>query len=66
MLTVIFLLFQHANAVKVQAAEYVHKKQARKIMTKSVTGSLAQAQALVRIADVKFFPTAKPGTFFAR
>ncbi|KAK9874198.1 hypothetical protein WA026_002550 [Henosepilachna vigintioctopunctata] len=57
---------QHANAVKHQAAEYVEKKQAKKIMTKSVTGSLAQAQVLARIAEVKYFSTAKPGTFFAR
>nr|CAH7747735.1 unnamed protein product [Callosobruchus chinensis] len=35
-------------------------------MTRSVTGSLAVAQDLVRIAEVKYFNTAKPGTFFAR
>lgn len=61
-----FFLFQHANAVKAQAEEYIQKKQAKKIMTRSVTGSLAQAHSLVRIPDVKFFTTAKPGTFFAR
>ncbi|KAK9746227.1 Growth-Arrest-Specific Protein 2 Domain [Popillia japonica] len=59
-------LMQHANAVKVQAAEYVQKKQARKVMTRSITGSLAQAQTLQEIADVKFFSSAKAGTFFAR
>ncbi|KAH1011115.1 hypothetical protein HUJ04_000551, partial [Dendroctonus ponderosae] len=32
----------------------------------SVTGSLAQAQTVIKIADVKYFTTAKPGTFFAR
>ncbi|KAJ8954183.1 hypothetical protein NQ318_005778 [Aromia moschata] len=57
---------QHANAVKAQAQEYVEKKQAKKVMTRSVTGSLAVAHALIRIADVKYFSTAKPGTFFAR
>nr|XP_022912008.1 GAS2-like protein pickled eggs [Onthophagus taurus] len=36
------------------------------MMTRSVTGSLFQAQKLVDIADVKFFATAKPQTFFAR
>lgn len=60
------VLFQHANAVKAQAQEYVEKKQAKKVMARSITGSLATAQALVRIADVKYFNTAKPGTFFAR
>uniref|UniRef100_A0AAR5PGR6 GAR domain-containing protein n=1 Tax=Dendroctonus ponderosae TaxID=77166 RepID=A0AAR5PGR6_DENPD len=60
-------LCEHANAVKAQAAEYVEKKQARKAaMTRSVTGSLAQAQTVIKIADVKYFTTAKPGTFFAR
>lgn len=34
------------------------------MMTKSVTGSLAMRT--VTIADVKYFTTAKPGTFFAR
>ncbi|XP_018565889.1 GAS2-like protein pickled eggs isoform X2 [Anoplophora glabripennis] len=59
-------LCEHANAVKAQAQEYVEKKQAKKIMLRSITGSLATAQALVRIPDVKYFNTAKPGTFFAR
>ncbi|CAH1129658.1 unnamed protein product [Ceutorhynchus assimilis] len=59
-------LCEHANAVKAQAVEYVEKKQARKAMTRSVTGSLAQAQNLIRIPDVKYFTTAKAGTFFAR
>lgn len=61
-------LCEHANAVKVQAAEYVQKKQARmqQLMTRSVTGNLAQAQAVISIPDVKFFSTAKAGTFFAR
>ncbi|XP_074030228.1 GAS2-like protein pickled eggs [Leptinotarsa decemlineata] len=59
-------LCEHANAVKAQAQEYAEKKQAKKIMTRSVTGSLAVAQALVRIAEVKYFNTAKPGTFFSR
>ncbi|XP_031331212.1 GAS2-like protein pickled eggs [Photinus pyralis] len=59
-------LCEHANAVKAQATEYVQKKQARKLMTRSVTGSLAQAQQLIDIVDVKFFSTAKAGTFFAR
>ncbi|KAG5900298.1 hypothetical protein JTB14_000824 [Gonioctena quinquepunctata] len=59
-------LCEHANALKAQAQEYAEKKQAKKVMTRSVTGSLAIAQALVRIAEVKYFNTAKPGTFFAR
>lgn len=59
-------LCEHANAVKAQATEYVQKKQARKMMTRSVTGSLAQAQTLIHIADVKFLSTAKAGTFFSR
>ncbi|KAF5285775.1 hypothetical protein FQR65_LT13054 [Abscondita terminalis] len=59
-------LCEHANAVKAQATEYVQKKQARKMMTRSVTGSLAQAQTLINIADVKFLSTAKAGTFFSR
>lgn len=58
--------FQHANAVKAQAHEYVEKKQAKKVMTRSVTGSLAIAQNLFCIPEVKYFNTAKPGTFFAR
>ncbi|XP_019869201.2 GAS2-like protein pickled eggs [Aethina tumida] len=57
-------LCEHANAVKQHAIEYVQKKQAKKMMTKSVTGSLAMRT--VTIADVKYFTTAKPGTFFAR
>ncbi|XP_076255635.1 GAS2-like protein pickled eggs isoform X2 [Rhynchophorus ferrugineus] len=59
-------LCEHANAVKAQAIEYVEKKQAKKVMTRSITGSLFQAQTLIRVADVKYFATAKPGTFFAR
>nr|CAH7747733.1 unnamed protein product [Callosobruchus chinensis] len=59
-------LCEHANAVRAQAHEYAAKKQAKKVMTRSVTGSLAVAQDLVRIAEVKYFNTAKPGTFFAR
>lgn len=56
----------HANAVKAQAVEYVERKQAKKLMTRSVTGSLAQAQQIINIPDVKYFNTAKPGTFFSR
>lgn len=59
-------LCEHANAVKSQASEYVEKKQAKKLTTRSVTANLAQAQYLSRIPDVKYFSTAKPGTFFAR
>ncbi|CAH2010942.1 unnamed protein product [Acanthoscelides obtectus] len=59
-------LCEHANAVRAQAHEYVAKKQAKKVMTRSVTGSLAIAQDLHRIPEVKYFNTAKPGTFFAR
>ncbi|XP_072381750.1 GAS2-like protein pickled eggs [Diabrotica undecimpunctata] len=59
-------LCEHANAVKAQAQEYAERKQAKKIMTRSVTSSLAVAQALVQIADFKYFNTAKPGTFFSR
>lgn len=59
-------LCEHANAVKAQAQEYAEKKQAKKIMTRSVTGSLAVAQALIQISDVKYFNSAKPGTFFSR
>ncbi|KAJ3650718.1 hypothetical protein Zmor_016800 [Zophobas morio] len=57
---------EHANAVKLQASEYIEKKQSKKIMTKSVTGNLAQAMNLVNIPEVKYFATAKPQTFFAR
>lgn len=59
-------MLQHANAVKAQAQEYVEKKQAKKVMMRSITGSLAIAQTLIQILDVKYFNTAKPGTFFAR
>ncbi|XP_044261603.1 GAS2-like protein pickled eggs [Tribolium madens] len=60
------VLCEHANAVRHQAAEYVEKKQTKKIMTRSVTGNLAHAQKLVNIPEVKYFATAKPQTFFAR
>lgn len=59
-------LCEHANAVKAQAQEYAERKQAKKIMARSVTGSFAVAQALIQIVDVKYFNTAKPGTFFSR
>jgi hypothetical protein len=46
--------------------DYVEKKTMKKIMTRSVTGNLAHAQKLVNIAEVKYFWSAKPQTFFAR
>lgn len=59
-------LCEHANACRSLAYEYVQKKQAKQIMMKSITGSVATAQSLIRIADVNFIAYAKPGTFFAR
>lgn len=52
--------------MKAKAYEYIEKKQAKKLMTRSVTGSLAVAQTVYEIPDVKYFSTAKPETFFAR
>jgi hypothetical protein len=59
-------LCEHANAVRLQAVDYVEKKTMKKIMTRSVTGNLAHAQKLVNIAEVKYIWSAKPQTFFAR
>lgn len=59
-------LCEHANACRALAFEYVQKKQAKQIMMKSITGSVATAQSLIRIADVNYIAVAKSGTFFAR
>lgn len=40
------------------------RRQARKIMTRSITSSLAMPMS--QMADVAFLPNAKAGTFFAR
>lgn len=56
---------QHANNVRKSAAEYVARRQARKIsMTRSMTSSLALPMS--QLSDVAFLPNAKAGTFFAR
>lgn len=57
-------LFQHANNVKRAASDYIQRRHARKIMTRSVTSSLAMP--LTTLLDVHYLPAAKPGTFFAR
>ncbi|KZC07972.1 GAS2-like protein 1 [Dufourea novaeangliae] len=58
-------LCKHANNVRKSAAEYVARRQARKIsMTRSITSSLAMPMS--QLSDVAFLPNAKAGTFFAR
>lgn len=57
-------LCKHANNVRKSAAEYVARRQARKIMTRSITSSLAVPMS--QLSDVAFLPNAKAGTFFAR
>ncbi|XP_017763092.1 PREDICTED: GAS2-like protein 1 isoform X2 [Eufriesea mexicana] len=58
-------LCKHANNVRKSAAEYVARRQARKIsMTRSMTSSLALPMS--QLSDVAFLPNAKAGTFFAR
>ena len=58
-------LCKHANNVRKSAAEYVARRQARKIsMTRSITSSLALPMS--QLSDVAFLPNAKAGTFFAR
>nr|XP_033332757.1 GAS2-like protein pickled eggs isoform X2 [Megalopta genalis] len=58
-------LCKHANNVRKSAAEYVARRQARKIsMTRSITSSLALPMS--QLNDVAFLPNAKAGTFFAR
>ncbi|XP_043797524.1 GAS2-like protein pickled eggs isoform X1 [Apis laboriosa] len=58
-------LCKHANNVRKSAAEYVARRQARKIsMTRSMTSSLAVPMS--QLSDVAFLPNAKAGTFFAR
>ncbi|XP_014616577.1 PREDICTED: GAS2-like protein 3 [Polistes canadensis] len=58
-------LCKHSNNVRKSAAEYVARRQARKIsMTRSITSSLALPMS--QLSDVAFLPNAKAGTFFAR
>ncbi|XP_051175262.1 GAS2-like protein pickled eggs isoform X3 [Leptopilina boulardi] len=57
-------LCKHANNVRKSASEYVARRQARKIMTRSITSSLAVPMS--QLSDVAFLPNAKAGTFFAR
>nr|XP_031845796.1 GAS2-like protein pickled eggs isoform X1 [Nomia melanderi] len=58
-------LCKHANNVRKSAADYVARRQARKIsMTRSITSSLALPMS--QLSDVAFLPNAKAGTFFAR
>ncbi|XP_015593425.1 GAS2-like protein pickled eggs isoform X2 [Cephus cinctus] len=57
-------LCKHANNVRKSASEYVARRQARKIMTRSITSSLAVP--MTQLSDVAFLPNAKAGTFFAR
>ncbi|KAK0077017.1 hypothetical protein PV325_004558 [Microctonus aethiopoides] len=54
----------HANNVRKAASDYVARRQARKIMIRSITSSLAMPMS--QMADVAFLPNAKAGTFFAR
>lgn len=58
------VLCKHANNVKKAAAEYVARRQARKIMTHSITSSFAMP--ISELNDVAFLPNAKAGTFFSR
>ncbi|XP_033213418.1 GAS2-like protein pickled eggs isoform X2 [Belonocnema kinseyi] len=57
-------LCKHANNVRKSAGEYVARRQARKIMTRSITSSLAVPMS--QLSDVAFLTNAKAGTFFAR
>ncbi|XP_076624385.1 GAS2-like protein pickled eggs isoform X1 [Colletes latitarsis] len=58
-------LCKHSNNVRKSAAEYVARRQARKIsMTRSITSSLALPMS--ELSDVAFLPNARAGTFFAR
>ncbi|XP_011144168.1 GAS2-like protein pickled eggs [Harpegnathos saltator] len=58
-------LCKHANNVRKAAADYVARRQARKIsMTRSITSALALPMS--QLSDVAFLPNAKAGTFFAR
>ncbi|XP_015117006.1 GAS2-like protein pickled eggs isoform X1 [Diachasma alloeum] len=57
-------LCKHANNVRRAASDYVARRQARKIMTRSITSSLAVPMS--HLSDVAFLPNAKAGTFFAR
>lgn len=60
----IFLYFQHANNVRKYAADYVARRQARKMpMTRSIT---SLALPMSQVGDVPYLPNAKAGTFFAR
>ncbi|XP_044007515.1 GAS2-like protein pickled eggs [Aphidius gifuensis] len=58
------VLCKHANNVRKAAAEYVARRQARKMMTRSITSSLAMP--ISELNDVAFLPNAKAGTFFSR
>lgn len=53
-------LFQHANSVRKYAEEYVQRRQAQ-----GKSNHIIAVQVL-NLANVKFLPGAKPGTFFAR
>ncbi|XP_012253807.2 GAS2-like protein pickled eggs [Athalia rosae] len=57
-------LCKHANNVRKSASDYVVRRQARKLMTRSMTSSLAVPMS--NLSDVAFLPNAKAGTFFAR
>lgn len=57
------LCFQHANSVRKYAEEYVTRRQSQGKVGKS---SAAIAASVLQLNSVRFFPGAKPGTFFAR
>ncbi|KAH0956545.1 hypothetical protein HN011_002729 [Eciton burchellii] len=57
-------LCKHANNVRKYAADYVARRQARKMpMTRSIT---SLALPMSQLSDVPYLPNAKAGTFFAR
>ncbi|XP_020300791.1 GAS2-like protein pickled eggs [Pseudomyrmex gracilis] len=57
-------LCKHANNVRKYAADYVARRQARKMpMTRSIT---SLALPMSQVGDVPYLPNAKAGTFFAR
>ncbi|RLU24809.1 hypothetical protein DMN91_002899 [Ooceraea biroi] len=57
-------LCKHANNVRKYAADYVARRQARKMpMTRSIT---SLALPMSQMSDVPYLPNAKAGTFFAR
>lgn len=56
-------LCKHANSVRKYAEEYVNRRQSQGKIGKS---SAAIAASVLQLNSVRFFPGAKPGTFFAR